>query len=265
MDDEAGVELSIIVPVYNGEALLAPAVEALMAWITARRVAAEIVVVNDGSKDGTDTVLAELVAASPRVLAVSYEKNRGKGYAVKQGFARARGNLVLFTDADLSYGTEVIGAFLAAARGAGPDVHFWYGARNLAGSRAHGYSRMRGAGHRFFSLYARTILVPDVFDTQCGIKMLDRTFAALAARMLTIDRFAFDIELFTIARANRFRVEPVSVAMSRQGASSLRLVRDAARMAFDIARIKLNDLRGAYAPVTESYKACTARSSRTAA
>jgi glycosyltransferase involved in cell wall biosynthesis len=195
-----------------------------------------VIVVDDGSQDATSALVEARAATEPRLLLVRLPLNRGKGAAVREGVLRARGERVLFMDADLATPIEEIDALEAAlARGA----HIAVGSRAQPGARIqvrqHILRETLGKG---FNVLVRALFGGPVRDTQCGFKL----FTAEAARTLfagaTIDRFAFDVEILLLARG-RYRVDEVPVRWRHVEESRVSPFVDAPAMARDLVRLWL--------------------------
>jgi dolichyl-phosphate beta-glucosyltransferase len=245
--------VSIVVPVLNGEKFLAASLHALVDFLRRYRLHGELVVVDDGSSDGTfdviETVQREL-APDVTLLALRNEKNRGKGQAVRRGLREARGDYRLFTDADLTYPPENIKSVLDALRA---------GAELAIASRVHSESlyltkpelfRKIYARHRLgrlFNALTRMLVLDDLGDTQAGLKGLTRRAVEMIIPQLTLDGFAFDVELLYLAQRARLGVVevPVTFVYCRQP-STIALARDGARMLTDLAKIRWNELSGRY-------------------
>jgi dolichyl-phosphate beta-glucosyltransferase len=231
--------ISIVIPAHNEVGRLGPTLDATLAYLRAGGAAAEIVVVDDGSTDGTAALAGARGAADLPVVVVRLPENRGKGAAVRAGVLRARGERVLFMDADLATPIEEL-AKLEAALDRGADV--------AAGSRALAASTIEIRQHllreslgKTFNLLVRALFGAAPRDTQCGFKL----FTAAAARALfaeaVVDRFAFDGEIFLRARG-RFRWEDVPVRWRHVERSKVSPFVDAPAMARDLVRLWIHGI-----------------------
>jgi glycosyltransferase involved in cell wall biosynthesis len=193
--------LSVVIPAYNEERRLARSIPRIVEWLRQRHRgeddAYEIVVVDDGSTDGTARVVEALARDVGRLRLVSLPSNRGKGAAVRAGVLEADGDLVLFTDADLSTPIEEADRLIAAlARGYGMAC----GSRAAAGASVeHDQGVLRDLAGKLFGLGTRLLVVRGIADTQCGFKAMTRDVAQLLFKEARTDSAIFDVELLLLA------------------------------------------------------------------
>lgn len=238
-------DLSIVIPAYNEEGRLEPTIRAYAGYCRERGRDAELIVVDDGSTDGTTAVVERLAGEFPGLRLIRLAQNQGKGYAVRSGIVNARGARILFADAD---GATPIGELdrLDAALDAGADVAIGSRALQAAGVQVHARIHRRLIG-RAFHLLVRFTGVAGIADTQCGFKLFRGAVAhALFSRMRTAG-FSFDVEVLMTARLCGYRIAEVPVNWVHQPGSRVNLVTDSARMAGDLLRIRLRRLQGQYA------------------
>jgi dolichyl-phosphate beta-glucosyltransferase len=235
-------DLSVVIPAYN-EALRLPAtLERVAGHLGARGRAYEVVVVDDGSSDGTADV-ARAAGAAVRVL--RHEPNRGKGYAVRRGMLAATGARRLMTDADLSTPIEEL-ARLEAEIDRGADVAI--GSRAVAGARIEVHQpAYREAMGRLFNVLVQALLLPGLADTQCGFKLFTAAAAGAAFGACRLDGFSFDVEALYVARRRGLRIAEVPVVWRNDAATRVGLAGGGAAFA-DLLRIRGLALRGAYGP-----------------
>jgi len=241
----ADLALSFVIPAYQEGGRIAATLEAALSYLAEQALAGEVVVVDDGSTDDTAAAVAEYAESHPMVRLLRNEANRGKGYSVRRGMLEARGETVLFSDADGSTPFEETEKLLAALDGRGADVAI--GSRELPGSdlaRPQPWHR-RAMGGVFRNL-VRLLVVGGFRDTQCGFKAFRRQAAQDVFRRQTLDGFAFDVEVLFIARRLGYRVVEVPVRWLDSVPSRVRMMSDPLRMLLDLARIRLRALRGAY-------------------
>lgn len=228
--------LSVVIPAYNEERRLVPTLDRVSAWLSQQPWSSEVLVVNDGSRDATADVVLRFASQDPRVRLINNDRNRGKGYTVAHGVREAQGDLILFSDADLSTPIEETLKLKAALDLSGADIAI--ASRALPDSdlpkRQPSYREFAG---RLFNLLVRLLLVPGIHDTQCGFKMFKRHAAQAVFPRRTIDGFAFDIELLFIAHRLGFRTIEVPVTWINDEDSRVNL-RNALRAFSDIPRVR---------------------------
>jgi dolichyl-phosphate beta-glucosyltransferase len=245
----AATSFSVIVPVLNEEACIDEFLERVSRVLQRRTASWEIIVVDDGSVDNTVHRVERWMDRESRIQLVR-QPHRGKGAAIHRGMLTAGGDWRMMADADLSVAPEEWSVFFDAAEGPNPpDVII--GSREAPGSRRIGESLARHLIGRVFNAVVQLLALPGVNDTQCGFKMFRGNAAAALMPHLTIDGFAFDVELLFLARLAGFTVREVGVVWVCRRDSRVRWTRGAAAFA-DIARIRLRKLGGRYrALVTE--------------
>jgi dolichyl-phosphate beta-glucosyltransferase len=238
--------LSVVLPAYNEVARIATCIEGARAYLEAQDYASELIVVSDGSTDGTARIARE--AGGTRVRVIETTPNRGKGSAVRAGVLAAAGAHVLFSDVDLSTPLSEVGRFLAR-HAEGADVVF--GSRALDASDVQvRQAWWRESMGRTFNRIARRIARVDMDDTQCGFKSFRRAAARAIFERTRIDRYAFDVEVLWIARALGLRVVELPVTWRNDPDSKVDPVRDSARMLLDLVAIRWHAAAGAYGPRT---------------
>ncbi len=238
--------ISIVLPAYNEEARLPATLAAILSYLDARGWNdAEVLVVNDGSADGTANVAKQFQAKHPQVRLLENPGNRGKGYSVRHGMLEARGEWVLFSDSDLSAPIEELDKLLKAARERGAQVAI--GSRALDRSLiAIHQSWFRETAGRIFNLLMRAATGLPFADTQCGFKLFERRAAHEVFRRQIIERWGFDAEVLFVARKLGFKTIEVPVRWSHSEGTKVSMFRDSANMFVDLLRIRWNHLRGLY-------------------
>ena len=227
--------LSIIIPAYNEEQRLAPTMDRILEWSAEQPFATEILVVDDGSKDGTCDFVESIAAKHPTVSLLRNGANRGKGYSVGHGVSRAIGELILFSDADLSTPIEEFSRL--EERLEGVDISI--------GSRAKAESNLEkrqpfyreGMG-RMFNFLVRTLVFPGISDTQCGFKLFRSDPAKKLFALRKIDGFAFDVEILFIARRLGMSIAEVPITWCNDDASRVHPVKHSIQMLTDILRVR---------------------------
>jgi len=237
------MRLSIVVPALDEERRLPGSLEAILAFLEPRPHwrPAEILVVDDGSTDATATVADQLRPGTGIELrTLRHRRNRGKGAAVRTGFAASSGARVLLTDADLAAPIE--GLEILAAAGA-DQVAIASRAidRRMISSRQPAYRDLMG---RTFNFVVQCLLLPGIRDTQCGFKLLPGDLARALAACQRLDGFAYDVELLVLARRWGYQVREVAVPWRHVEASRVQPVRHSAQMLRDVLRVAWWRARG---------------------
>lgn len=236
-------QLSLVIPSFRAAEILRSQLPKLISWLESSGITHEVIVVDDGSKDGGAT---EEVA---RILGCKYiglTTNSGKGAAVRKGMQSAIGRFYLFTDADIPFDLEAIIRFIKYLDF--KEFHIVVGDRTLADSRYRSeISRLRAFSSALFTFIVGRFVTTGLFDTQCGLK----GFQAEAARDLfgvaRINGFAFDVELLYIALKRNYDIKRLPVTYrGDQGPSSVRMLQHGPLMLLDLFRIKGHELLGRY-------------------
>lgn len=241
------VELSVIVPAYNEEGRLPRTLTRMRDYFASRGFTThelEILIVDDGSNDGTVQVAEKWASEWPSVRVISNGDNRGKGYSVRHGMLEARGRIALFTDADLSSPIEESEKLLAAI-GAGNEVAI--GSRALDRSLISTHqSRLRELAGMIFNGFVRVSTGLPFSDTQCGFKAFVRESSRIVFEQQRIERFGFDPEILFLAKRHGLRTAEVAVRWAHDPATKVHMIRDSLMMFFDLADIRWNWLLGRY-------------------
>jgi glycosyltransferase involved in cell wall biosynthesis len=237
-------QYSIVIPAYNEAARILVALEEVVECVRRRGWNAEIVVVDDGSHDRTADIVRSFAASAPEVRLLQNAVNRGKGYSVRKGMLQALGEIVLFTDADLSAPIEEAeGLFEAIAGGADIAIGSRWLERARQTIRQPLYRRFFG---RCFNAVTRAIMALPYADTQCGFKAFTRAAAQSVFPLQTIERWGFDPEILFIALKNGYRIAEIPVSWAHDERTRISYLRDGMRMLEDIAIVRWNALLGRY-------------------
>lgn len=241
---------SIVIPAYNESGRIPATLESVVACIRANQWSAEVVVVNDGSTDSTAQVVRGFAVHSPEVRLIENPGNRGKGYSVRSGVLQALGDVVMFTDADLSAPMEEADRLFAAiAKGA--DIAI--GSRWLeSGRQTHRQPLYRQVFGRCFNAVCRMVMRLPFADTQCGFKAFTRSAAQTVFQLQTIERWGFDPEILFIAIKRGFRIAEVPVSWAHDARTRMSYLRDGLQMLKELAIIRWNALTGHYNKRIES-------------
>jgi glycosyltransferase involved in cell wall biosynthesis len=215
-----------------------------LAYVRQQAWDAEVIVVNDGSRDNTAEIVRGFADRNPMVRLVENSGNRGKGYSVRNGILNSRGDIVVFSDADLSSPIEELPKLLEALAG-GADIAI--GSRWLrAELQTQRQSLHRQLFGRIFNGLNRVVLGLKFKDTQCGFKAFTRRAAQTILPLQRIERWGFDPEILFLAHKFGFRVEEVPVRWGHSGGTRINPLMDGARMFQEMLRIRWYDLTGKY-------------------
>ena len=236
-------DLSIIIPSFNEDQRLPDTLRKIAAYVRERRPNTEVIVVDDGSSDKTATVARSYQARIPLLRVLSNGTNRGKGFSVRHGSLEARGNIILFTDADLSSPIEEGEKLLAGLTT--HDVAIGSRAVDRSLIEAH-QSAFRESAGIVFNRIVRIILRLPFVDTQCGFKAFRRERCRIIFEQQTIERFGFDPELLYLARHHGLSTIEVAVRWAHSPATKVSMLRDSVQMFLDVFVIRWNALRGRY-------------------
>ena len=240
-------DISIIVPAFEEEARLSDSIRQILAFVSKIGTSAELIVVDDGSRDRTAETAEAAFAEFPGIASklIRYEENRGKGFAVKTGLLAATADIALFSDADLSTPIEEISKLVDPIRNGEYDVVFGSRAldRSLIGTHQ---PWRREQGGKVMNLVIRTMSGLDFADTQCGFKAFNMVKFRPLLDVMTIDRFGFDVEFLFVANYHGLRMKETPVRWNNVEGSKVSVVRDTRRMFSELGQIKRNARNGKY-------------------
>ena len=235
-----------MIPAFNEERRLPQTLDKVLAYLETSERSSEVIVVDDGSSDGTCTIAEDFARKNPRVrLLRNTARDLGKGSAIRMGMLDARGQWVLFSDADLSAPIEEVAKLLEAIRK--HDAHVAIGSRALDRSLigVHQSWARENAG-RLFNVLMRIIVGLPFWDTQCGFKLYRADVGREVFERQKIPGFGFDVEALYLARRLGFKTVEVPVRWDHADGTKLDMFGDSARMFFDLLRVRWNSLTGAY-------------------
>ncbi|HZR67407.1 MAG TPA: dolichyl-phosphate beta-glucosyltransferase [Terriglobales bacterium] len=238
------LDLSIIIPAYNEEKRLPKTIASIRTYLSLRRYPSEVLVVDDGSSDNTAKIVQEARNSFPQLRLLSNGRNRGKGFSVRHGMLEARGEVALFTDADLSTPIGEADKLLAAIFDSRYDAAI--GSRLLRNMIEVHQSKLRETAGKVFNLLVRGIAGIDFGDTQCGFKAFRRIPARILFEQQQTDGFGFDPEILFLARRHGLKVTEIPVRWAHDPGTKVRVFSDSLRMFGDLIRIRLNNRRGIY-------------------
>lgn len=237
-------ELSIVIPAYNEENRLPSTLKSIYKYFADQGTDFEIIIVNDGSKDNTADLVEQAALEHQRIKLINHTNNRGKGFAIKVGVLSALGDLILTTDADKSSPIEEYERLLTAIKN-GADLSI--------GSRAkHDRSRTVSAlpyrtyiGNTFNRI-VQSLLLPGIYDTQCGFKLYKKSVAHDLFSFSTIDGYAFDVEILYLAKLRNYRIEETAINWTNAAGSKVNVLTDSFKMLAEVLKISRNAAQGKY-------------------
>ena len=243
-------ELSIVVPAYEEEERLGESIRKILSYVGDKGIAAELIVVDDGSRDRTADVAKQVCSEFENLetKVIRYELNRGKGFAVKTGLLAASADIALFSDADLSTPIEELHKLIDPIAAGECDVAFGSRAldRSLIGTHQ---PWRREQGGKVFNLVVRLMTGMPFWDTQCGFKAFDLVEFRPLLNVMKIDRFGFDVEFLYVARLHGLRLQEIPVRWNNDERSKVSVIRDSIRMFDEVRQIRKNARNGIYATV----------------
>jgi len=235
---------SIIIPAYNESARLGSTLDRVLRYVSGEGWDAEIIVVNDGSRDNTADLVRQYSNDNPGLRLLENPGNRGKGYSVRNGMLNASGELLLFSDADLSAPIEEAPKLFLAIN-SGVDVAI--GSRWLRPElQTQRQSLLRQFYGRAFNIALRVVLGLNIRDTQCGFKAFTRAAAQKIFLQQQIERWGFDPELLYLARKSKMKIAEIPVAWAHVEGTRISPLRDGLRMFAEVLKIRWNAMTGKY-------------------
>lgn len=243
--------ISIVIPAYNEGQRIEQTLQRVLACVYNRQWNAEVLVIDDGSSDTTREIVQRYMPTHDFLHLIPNQGNRGKGYSVRNGMLQAAGDVVLFTDADLSAPIEEAERlFEAIANGADVAIGSRWLDRGRQTRNQPVYRRVFG---RCFNKVTRTIMGLPYADTQCGFKAFRRSAAQTIFRLQRIERWGFDPELLFIARRLGFRIQEVAVTWGHDERTKMSYLRDGAQMLEELFSIRANGALGRYEAAIASF------------
>jgi glycosyltransferase involved in cell wall biosynthesis len=239
------LSISIVIPAYNEEQRLPSTLDSILAYLADRDPSSlEVLIVDDGSTDGTVALVERYIAQDARIRLLRNPGNRGKGYSVRQGMLAAVNEWVLFTDADLSAPIEDLATLIAAAHRQNADIAIGSRAvdRSLVGVHQSFFRELSG---RVFNLVMRVATGLPFRDTQCGFKLYRRAAAQAVFSRQLLDGFSFDVEDLVIAKQLGLRAVEVAVHWNNVEGTTVGTMQGVKSFA-DLLRIRMNQLKGCY-------------------
>jgi len=231
-----GVSVSIVVPAFNDEQRIAPTLESLARICAVNGFRHEILVVDDGSTDGTVALCRRLQATLPALAVIPTRPNRGKGHAVRVGMLAATGSVRVMVDADGSTPADQLPRLIAPIVDGSATVAI--GSRYGAGSSGTDQPWWRRAWSRLANWYAQRALIPGIRDAHCGFKAFAGSAATELFTRATVDGWAFDLEILALALRHGHRIAEVTVPWTDDRRSRVRPLHDLRRVLRDVALLQ---------------------------
>jgi dolichyl-phosphate beta-glucosyltransferase len=233
--NEAQIFLSIVIPAYNEAIRIGQSLQTIKDYLKGKAIKAEIIVADDGSSDSTAEISRKALRDWPEAEVISLPENRGKGAAVREGVLKAKAELVLFTDADLSTPIEELEKFLPLAHQGFAVV---IGSRALPESKVlKRQSWLREHMGKTFNLLVRLLLIKGIKDTQCGFKLFRKEAAKEIFSQLKTEGFAFDVEALMIARKLGYRIAQVPVVWINCPDSRVHMIKSSLKMLTEMFKL----------------------------
>ena len=239
--------ISIVIPAFEESDRLDLSISRILAFVKNEDLAAELIIVDDGSLDNTAQVAERACSEFPELSTkvIRYEPNRGKGFAVKRGLLEAKGDVALFTDADLSTPIDELYKLVKPILEDRYDLTFGSRAldRSLIGTHQ---PWRREQGGKVFNLIVRTLTRLPFWDTQCGFKAFNMVKFRPLLKLMTIERFGFDVEFLTVASFKGLRLKEIPVRWNHCEGTKVDVLRDSRRMFNEVRQIRRNVRNGLY-------------------
>lgn len=249
LDKSFPVDISIVIPAFNEENRLPKTLLLITEYIKTRNESFEILVVNDGSIDGTADVVKKFSKLASQVKLLNCPGNRGKGYAVRLGIMKAQGRFILFNDADGATPIQEIERLESALK---EGAHIAIGSRaKFSQDTEVSTSWYRKYIGRIFNGAVNMLLLPGIADTQCGFKMFLHPVAKCLFAQQKIEGFSFDVEILCLARKMGCTIVEVPINWANVEGSKVNLFRDSVRMLRDIIKFRLKSMVNGYATQKE--------------
>ena len=231
------MKISVCIPMYNERSIIADTARTLYDYMSEHfpKGEWEVLFSDDGSRDGSADIVRSL--GLPGIRVVGYDVNRGKGSAVRHAMLEAAGEIIMFTDADLAYGTDIIGQ-LVDLFGSNPGADIIIGSRNISADGYAGYTLLRKIASKTYIKILGLVGGFKLTDSQCGCKAFRNSAAKKIFSRCEVDGWAFDFEVILRAQKYKFKIIEMPVKIINHRESKVRLLRDALKMLRDLNKMK---------------------------
>jgi len=237
-------QLTVVIPAYNEERRLPSTLESVHAFLQEHYQEFEIIIVDDGSTDQTIDVVDTFAKHHSGIRLITYTPNQGKGYAIRTGVLQATGDLILIDDAD---GSSPIAEVLSLQQAITNGADLAIGSRNKPDpDRVVIADLHRKYIGNTFNLIVQTLLLPGVYDTQCGFKLFKKNVAHDIFRVSELNGFAFDVEILYIARLRKYKLAEIAINWTNVAGSKVNVLIDSTGMFLQVMGIRARASSGRY-------------------
>lgn len=236
-------DISVVIPAYNEEKIIEQTVKKIREYLSSKEFSYEIIAVNDGSSDRTEEILIKLKNEIEELKVINHKENMGKGRSVKDGVLNSLGELILFTDADLSAPIENLDGLIEELK-KGYDVVI--ASREIEGAKVRKRTLIRRVLSKIFNLAIKIFGFKGFRDTQCGFKLFKSTVAQFLFLKSRINGYAFDVEILHIAEKRGYKIKEYPILWIDRKDSKMRLLKDGLRMLKEVIKIRYYDWKGYY-------------------
>ncbi len=239
--------ISIIIPAFEEQDRIGASIEKICRYLERENISAELIVVDDGSRDQTAEISRRVCAEFPNIQAniIRYEQNRGKGFAVKTGLQAAQADIALFSDADLSTPIEELPKLVEPIRAGAADLTFGSRALDRSLIGVHQPWR-REQGGKVFNFIVKTMTGLPFWDTQCGFKAFNMTKFRPLLAVMQVERFGFDVEFLYVANLHHLKLMEIPVRWDHDERTKVSVFRDSRRMVSEVLSIRRHAKNGLY-------------------
>lgn len=238
------VKLSVVIPVYNEKKRFQNGFDHYYSYLKKQKYSWELILVNDGSTDNTLTLIKEIKRGKSGINVVTYDNNRGKGYAISQGVKSAVGEYILFADLDHSVPISTIESFFDYFE---KGYQVVIGSRRVRGSHILVHQKpFREFLGKGFTMIVNFLIYPQISDATCGFKAFEKNAAQKIFNKVTVYNWAFDAEVLYICKKYKIKIAQAPVTWTDVRGSKVSLLKDVVGSLKGILKIRLNDLTGKY-------------------
>jgi len=235
------MKYSIIIPAYNEEKRISKTVARILEFFEKKKVDFEIIVVNDGSNDKTSEAVK--IFRNKKIRLLEFSPNHGKGFAVKQGMLNAKGDIILFSDADLSTPIEEFDKLINYIK----DFDVIIGSRSIKGANVVKHQPFyRELMGKIFNKIVRLFTIRGIIDTQCGFKIFNQKAAKDVFSRTRITGFGFDVEALFLAKILKYKIKEVPVTWINDEQTKISPVKDSLKMFIEVLKVRINYWEGKY-------------------